>query len=321
MVKCDKKASEIHHLLHTAWGDDIICERQVRRLVQEMRDGERDSIARRAGSGRPRTSITPENINAIRELIGTDPHLSKSALSRMTDIPETTVQRIIVKEFNMHSVCARWIPHKLNDQQKQNRVAGAALLLREVNGGVMVIDEKWLYKSPMPARQNVRMWVSPDGDRPEIPRRIISDEKFHIIVACNFRGEHYSDVLPRGEHINADRYIQFLDQLKQVRRGNLTIMHDNARPHKARITEAFLQENSIGRIPQPAYSPDMNLLDRLIFRNMESERRDRIFNDICDAQQFVEHYLQNFSRRLLRNELLKLRDDLQTIINAGGSYL
>ena len=85
IVRCDKKASEFHHFLHAAWGDDIISERQVRRFVQEMREGERDSIAPKVGSGWPRTSVTPDNIVTIRELIENDPHLSKSANSSITD--------------------------------------------------------------------------------------------------------------------------------------------------------------------------------------------------------------------------------------------
>lgn len=68
-------------------------------------------------------------------------------------------------------------------------------------------------------------------------------------------------------------------------RENLTITHDDACPHNARTAEAYLQANSIGRIPQPAFSPDMNLLDRFVLRNMENERRDRVFVNIQDAQE------------------------------------
>lgn len=85
------------------------------------------------------------------------------------------------------------------------------LIFQELNSSVMVIDEKWLHKEPMPALENVRMWVGPDGGSPEVPLHIISDEKFYIIVACDFRGQHHSDKLPTGEHINANRYVQLLD--------------------------------------------------------------------------------------------------------------
>lgn len=251
MVRNNKRPSEIYELLTTAWGENNIkSERHVRRLVQEFEEGERENCKRKIGSGRPRTSVTPAKIEEVRLLLQDDPHLSKSALSNLTDISETSLQRIITKELNMHSVHARWIPHKLSDQQKLQRLNGAAVILEQINGTVMVIDEKWLYKDPSPCRQNVRAWVGPHGDRPEVPRRIIADDKFHIIVACNFRGEHYYEILPRGQNINAERYIQFLTHLQEVRRcGHMTIMHDNARPHKAIMTEEFLRANGIERIP------------------------------------------------------------------------
>ena len=294
----------------------------MRNLTQEFRVGVRSSIQRKKGSGRPRTSRTPDNIAVIRELVDNDPHLSKCALSHLTGIPQSTVQRILIKELNLHSVCARWIPHKLSDQQKENRVNEAIQILQEINDSIVVIDEKWLYREPMPARQNVRAWVGPQGNRPELPKRIISDEKYQIIVACNFRGEHYFEILPRGKGIDATLYCNFLQSLIRIRRmGNLKIMHDNARPHKATLTEVFLAEDGIDRLPHPAYSPDMNMLDRFLFRNIEAQRKDRVFADINDARMFVYDYLRNFNRRLLTNELAKFRIDLLTIVDKGGSYL
>jgi len=322
MVRCDKKPKEIYDLLYTAWGEEMISDRRVRQLAQQFKDGERETVKRKDGSGRPRDSRTPDNVTEVRQLLEDDPHLSKSALSNITNISESSIQRIIVKDLNLHSVSARWIPHTLSDVQKLNRTDGARRILQKINGSIMVIDEKWLYKLPMPPVQNMRAWVGPAGDRPEVPRRIISDEKYLIIVACNFRGEHYFEVIPRGTGINAEVYCTFLQHMMDVRRrGNLKIMHDNARPHKARMTENFLEENGIDRLPQPPYSPDMNLLDRFIFRNMEAQRKDYVIADINDARRFVENYLNTFSRRLLTNELANLRMDLQRIIDNGGSYL
>lgn len=322
MVRNDMIASDIHNLLCTAWGENVISERQVRRLVQEMREGDRVVVSRKEGSGRKKTARSAENIEEIRRLLEDDPHLSRSALSHITGIPETSIQRIIVKDLRKHSVFARWIPHKLSDRMKDQRVIGARDILQQINGSVIVIDEKWLYKTPLPPRQNVRMWVDARGDRPEVPRRIISDEKYHIIAAMNYRGEFLCEVLPRGEAINSVRYIEFLTNLQRTRRqGNLVIMHDNARPHKSQMTENFLIDNGIGLVSQPPYSPDMNLLDRFIFRNMETERRNQEFDDINDARIFVNNYLATFRRHVLTNELAHFRRDLQAIINNRGEYL
>ena len=54
---------------------------------------------------------------------------------------------------------------------------------------------------------------------------------------------------------------------------------------------------------------------------MEAERKNVVFESLEAARQFVENFLQGFSRRLLTNELLKFRSDLQAIIQAEGAYL
>jgi len=40
-------------------------------------------------------------------------------------------------------------------------------------------------------------------------------------------------------------------------------MHDNARPHTARVTRQFLQRNGIETLQWPAMSPDMNPIEHL----------------------------------------------------------
>ena len=129
-------------------------------------------------------------------------------------------------------------------------------------------------------------------------------------------------MLQAGESINSERYIAFLQQILAVRRqGTVTIMHDNARPHVARATNDFLQENNVERVVQPPYSPDMNLCDRYIFRNMEAHRAEKVFNDRNSVLQFLANYLEQFSRYKLGRELTRLREDLQKIIDLQGDYL
>jgi transposase len=42
-----------------------------------------------------------------------------------------------------------------------------------------------------------------------------------------------------------------------------TFMDDNARPHRARIVQHFLQQEAVQAIPWPAMSPDMNSLEHV----------------------------------------------------------
>ena len=94
---------------------------------------------------------------------------------------------IVTKDLSLQSVCARWVPHVLTDSMRARRVTGGQKILKEIHGNVMVIDEKWLYAYPMPPKQNNRVRMEPGGDRPRQVRRLITDEKFLVVVAMSFR--------------------------------------------------------------------------------------------------------------------------------------
>ena len=42
-----------------------------------------------------------------------------------------------------------------------------------------------------------------------------------------------------------------------------TFQQDNARPHSARLTQNFLQDNNVNVMPWPAYSPDLSIIEHL----------------------------------------------------------
>ena len=47
------------------------------------------------------------------------------------------------------------------------------------------------------------------------------------------------------------------------RNGPAILMHDNARPHVARICLQFLNRNNVNVLPWPAVSPDMNPIEHI----------------------------------------------------------
>jgi len=86
------------------------------------------------------------------------------------------------------------------------RVEGARRLLKDLHRNFIVIDEKWLYSEPSQSKENVRAWVDPGGNRPRLARRKITDRKWHIIVAMNFRSDYYFEVVEKGLTIYAQHY-------------------------------------------------------------------------------------------------------------------
>ena len=129
-------------------------------------------------------------------------------------------------------------------------------------------------------------------------------------------------VLERNTSVNAQTYCNFIGEKVIPLRRNLTIMHDNARPYTANATKEYFQQNNIIHLKQPPYSPDFNLLDRYVFRNMEFERRDIEFRSKAEVEQFLDNFLGNkMTRYKLSRELERLRGHLQTVIDIDGDYI
>ncbi|XP_071085819.1 uncharacterized protein [Haliotis cracherodii] len=71
----------------------------------------------------------------------------------------------------------------------------------------------------------------------------------------------------RGNGVTAQRYIDQVLRPQVVPffaiHGNFQFQQDNARPHTARITQAFLQQHNINTMPWPALNPDLNPIEHL----------------------------------------------------------
>jgi len=102
---------------------------------------------------------------------------------------------------------------------------------------------------------------------------------------------------------------------------NMLIMHDNARPHVAHVVMDFVTAQNITLVPQPAYSPDFNLLDRFAFRNFEVFRQGEDYRNYGEVLEAVIDYSGTFTKQRFLKQLESLKLDVQKIIDIGGDYL
>lgn len=176
----------------------------------------------------------------------------------------------------------------------EHRVTGDQKILEEIHGNVMVIDEKWLYADPMPLKENNRAWVEPGGD----PETSSKTHCWQEISYQQFSKNHefsmwflLRDFGPRWDY------------------------------ECAAIDLILRKFEGIHRIPQPPYSPDMNLLDWFIFRNMESKRIHQKLENFKAVKRYLSYFFCEQKRSSFNNELLTFLKDLQAIIDGGGDYL
>lgn len=147
------------------------------------------------------------------------------------------------------------------------------------------------------------------------------------VIAVSQRGHHYFEVLQRNEHINGERYVEFLIRMQNfyanldepILPENMRLQHDNAKPHTARVTSAHIEDMNIRLLRLPPYSPDLNLCDTYIFPRLESIRDD--FESGEDLRLFLSHEMPNFTADRMSKALNELVQNMKKVVDMEGNYL
>ena len=88
-----------------------------------------------------------------------------------------------------------------------------------------------------------------------------------VMVWGGITGRRKKNLIVLHGNLNAQGYINQILQSEAVpflqRHGPAILMHDNARPHVARIYRQFLNRNNVNVLPWPAVSPDMNPIEHI----------------------------------------------------------
>lgn len=100
-----------------------------------------------------------------------------------------------------------------------------------------------------------------------------SSPKLMLVLAMDFNGICYYELLARNETMNGARYLEFLKRLFQKwhanRRHAVWLLDNNARAHRTTQINQWLKANKIQRWFQPAYSPDLSPCDYGCFHQLK----------------------------------------------------
>ena len=80
--------------------------------------GGRSSLQDEFREGRPKSVVVPETVDAVRQLILQDRHVTYRGIERTLGISGTSIHSILREHLTVKKICSRWIPHKLSIAQK-----------------------------------------------------------------------------------------------------------------------------------------------------------------------------------------------------------
>ena len=85
--------------------------------------------------GRPKSVVVPEIIDAVRQLILQDRHVTYREIKTTLGISGTSIHSILHEHLIVKKICLRWIPHNLLIAQKKVCVDWSKEMIQKYNRG------------------------------------------------------------------------------------------------------------------------------------------------------------------------------------------
>uniref|UniRef100_A0A1I8I8F5 Uncharacterized protein n=1 Tax=Macrostomum lignano TaxID=282301 RepID=A0A1I8I8F5_9PLAT len=170
-------------------GDQAPSYRTVARWIEAFGAG-RSSLCDDPRSGRPSTAVTKSNIDAVQSLVAEDPNISVAMLSQTLDISEAgggSVFTILHEQLGLRKITARWVPHQLTEEQRQERVRCSQEFLR-LCASVLAAPSASLTLSPVPNKSQNKVWTGADEERPTVLRSGFRSRKQMFVVFFSICG-------------------------------------------------------------------------------------------------------------------------------------
>src|ERR1700704_6938374 len=107
--------------LKSLYGNEAPSLSTVKNWYNDFNRGRR-SLQDEFREGRPKTAVLAKNIDAVRELIMEDRHVTYLEIEASLGISATSIHSILHEHLAVKKICSRWIPHNLTISQKKARV-------------------------------------------------------------------------------------------------------------------------------------------------------------------------------------------------------
>ena len=145
-----------------------------------------------------------------------------------------------------------------------------------------------------------------------------------LLVWGGIMGIRKTNLIVVQGNLNALGYLTRFCSLKLFflqRHGPAMLMHDNARPHVARICRQFLlKRNNVNVLPWPAMSPDMNPIEYIWeFFGRKVRARGNVHN-LRDLENTLNQEWNNIPKVIIRRYVRSMRGRFAACINSRGGH-
>ncbi|KAI6649485.1 Transposase [Oopsacas minuta] len=199
-----------------------------------------------------------------------DKCITVNQLEQSMEISSGAIHTILTTELGYRSICGKWVPHKLSENQRLARLNIAKKLLETYENcdsrrltEIITGDEMWVYYSTPSSKYMKRSWVRGDEQPAKIPRPDFRKPKIMYTIFFSSHGIVFQLPCESGKAVTATFFTEqvlpnLIKNIEKYRpktgtRG-MKILIDNASSHTAKLTKNFLDVEGLELLPQPPYS-------------------------------------------------------------------
>lgn len=158
----------------------------------------------------------------------------------------------------------------------------------------------------------------------------IHGKKLMLCIWWDQLGVIYFELLKPNETINGDRYRLQLMRLNRAlkekrsqyeeRHEKVILLHDNARPHTAKVVQQYLETLRWEILPHPPYSPDIAPSDYHLFRSMQHGLAEQSFTTYEDTKNWLDSWIASKDQSFFRQGIRLLPERWDKIVASDGQY-
>lgn len=326
MFNWKKSAIEAHKNIAEVYGEDAITVRACQKWFKRFKEGDFDLSNK--DRGRPPKQFEDDDLQA---LLDEDDAQTQKQLADTLGVTQQTISNRL-NDMGKIQKEGRWVPHELTERQQENRRTMCELLLerqqrKSFMHRIITGDEKWIYFDN-PKRK--RSWTDP-GKAPKLtPKPNIHGKKVLLCIWWDQKGILYYELLKPGETVTATRYQDQLIKLNRkvaakrpewaTRHECPILLHDNARPHVAKLVRNAINDLKWEVLPHPPYSPDIAPSDYHLFRSMAHGLAEQKFTKLEDVKKWLDEWITSKQPKFFFDGIHKLPINWHNVVVNNGYY-
>jgi len=325
-----KSAAEAHRMLVEVYGDNAPTDKSCREWFRRFKNDD-FSVEDKPRSGQPKKFEDKE----LEALLDEDPSQTQEELAESLGVTQATVS-VRLKSMGMILKQGNWVPHELKQRDIERRFFTCEQLIqRQHRKGflhrIVTGDEKWIfYDNPKKKKYYASRGQSLPSTSTSTPKPKIHGSKVMLCIWWDQRGVVYYELLQPGESITGDRYRLQLIRLSRAlrdkrpeyeeRHDKVILLHDNARPHVAKVVKTYLETLKWDILPHPPYSPDIAPSDYWLFRRMQHDLAGHRFTSFAEIENWLLTWIASKDETFFRDGIRKLPERWDKVVASDGQY-